>query len=81
MQLKALVLTTATVLVAVASWTAVPEAKAQRLPSDIACEPFKVHANVYHQRCTRTHYDANGNVIGTSVFYIDHNGQWYMLPD
>lgn len=33
-----------------------------------------------HQRCTVTHIEDDGSVW-TSVYYIDHNGQWYLPAD
>lgn len=43
------------------------------------CEPFQPYPGVTHQRCTTYFYDGNGVLLGTSVYYIDENGMWYIL--
>lgn len=44
--------------------------------SETVCVPYQQT----DQKCTQTFYDADGNVVGSTVYYIDSNGMAYLLP-
>lgn len=54
--------------------------------SNVAASPFGNSTTVcvpFHQtdqKCTRTFFDDNGNVISSNVYYINADGMWYLLP-
>lgn len=42
------------------------------------CTPYQPYPG--HQQCTQYFYDDSGELLFTTVYYIDETGMWYLLP-
>lgn len=70
----------APVVLALAIGGSIPSVEAARGNVVTSCEPFQPFPGAHHQKCTSHHLGPDGSVLFTTVYFIDENGMWYLLP-